>query len=224
VLSLWSLYWFMILVALTIYAANAPDNFGVGPGNFGHSFEMMRACVFLSSVLAVTLLARALKLWDSGTVTSMIDDVRDARSLKLAVYIMLGIQILLYAVVSLAEVQFTGVICFLGLNYLSTKSLQMLWGYVLLTIVSLPMDIVNLATVPWGNMSLVWLAAYTSLTVVFLLKGGVLGCMLVLHTKVNFNVNFRGANGQQASAPPAQQQKHQPHKDDDDEDSDDFDA
>ena len=51
-----------------------------------------------------------------------------------------------------------------------------------------------------------------------------LGCMLVLHTKVNFNANFRGANGQQASAPPAQQQKHQPHKDDDDEDSDDFDA
>ena len=56
--------------------------------------------------------------------------------------------LLLCAVIKLAfirlQVQFGAVICLLGLNYLSTKSLQMLWAYVLLTLVSLPMDIVRL--------------------------------------------------------------------------------
>jgi len=211
VCALWSLYWVMILIALTLYAASTPDDFGVSPANFGQSFELMRACVLLTSLLAVTLLARALKLWDSQTVKDMLSDLQDARALKLAVYLMLGVQVFLYLVVALAEVQFGAVICLLGLNYLSTKSLQMLWAYVLLTLVSLPMDIVNLCTVPWSSMNLVWWAAYSSLICVVVLKAVLLGCMLVLHTKINFNLRFRGA---------APQSKHSPNDDDDE----DFDA
>ena len=52
----------------------------MSPANFGQSFELMRACVLLTSLLAVTLLARALKLWDSQTVKDMLSDLQARQS------------------------------------------------------------------------------------------------------------------------------------------------
>jgi len=188
---LWSLYWLLVLVAVTMYASNTPDTFGVGEAQFGQSFELIRCCVLLSTLLAVALLARALKLWSSETVKDMVAEVWESRTLKLLLYLLLLAQVFLYLIVSLADVQFSAVICFLGLHYLATKSISMLWGYVLFTLVSLPMDLFSLVAVHWHNLNPVWFLAYTSLAIVFLLKGISLAGMLALHLKFNFRLNFR---------------------------------
>jgi len=191
VTALWSLYWLLILVAVMMYASHTPETFGIGPSQFGQSFELIRCCVLMSSLLAVALLARAFKLWGTHTVQALLAEVREARTLKQALYLLLFAQVVLYLIVSLADVQLGAVICFLGLNYLATKSLHMLWGYVAFTLVSLPMDLFALVAVKWHSLNLVWFLAYTSLVVVLLLKLVSLAGMLALHLKFNFRLNFR---------------------------------
>eukprot|EP00327_Prymnesium_parvum_P039688 CAMPEP_0195641672 /NCGR_PEP_ID=MMETSP0815-20121206/26843_1 /TAXON_ID=97485 /ORGANISM="Prymnesium parvum, Strain Texoma1" /LENGTH=70 /DNA_ID=CAMNT_0040784495 /DNA_START=293 /DNA_END=505 /DNA_ORIENTATION=+ len=55
----------------------------------------------------------------------------------------------------------------------------------------MPMDLFVLVAAPWHRLNFVGLVAYSSLTVIAVLKAVVLVGMLALHLKFNFRLNFR---------------------------------
>jgi hypothetical protein len=120
----WSLFFLMCMAGLCIYALRAPASLGVGPAAPSKSYQLMRACVLFTSLGTLALVARALKLWDTHTVQHFLRDVRESRLLKRAIYALLGAQLLLYAVVTLLQLNYAAVIVFLGANYLATRAPQ----------------------------------------------------------------------------------------------------
>lgn len=63
--------------------------------------------------------------------------------------------------VSLVKMDYAWVISFLGVNYLATRSPQMLWSYVLLTVTTLPQDAAEMAQMSqWVAMDLIERAAH----------------------------------------------------------------
>ena len=100
-------------------------------------------------------------------------------------------QVALYLIVSLTVLDYAMIVPLLGLNYLANKSPQTLWGYVLLTLVTLPQDAEQLAKLSqWSQMDVVERTSRASFVSIVCLKGFSLLGMLVLHTKVRFRMQF----------------------------------
>ena len=187
----WSLFFLMCTAGLCIYAYRAPASLGVGRASPSKSYGLMRACVLFTSLGALALVARSLKLWDTQTVQIFLRDVREARLLKLALYLMLGAQLLLYVPVSLVQFDYAAVICLLGINYIATRAPQMLWGYALLTIATLPQDAISLsAVVAWASMDSIDRTARVAFVLIALLKLVILFGMFLMHTRVRFKLQF----------------------------------
>ena len=66
--------------------------------------------------------------------------------LPVAMYAVLLAQLGLYLVLANVQIDFSLVIGWMGLQYLVTSSLPMLWGYFIMTLVSLPVDLVRRGT------------------------------------------------------------------------------
>jgi hypothetical protein len=149
----WAAFWAMTAGGLCSYAFRAPSSLGIGPAVPSKAYGLMRACVLFTSLGAVALLAHAMSLWDTQTVQLLLRDVGEARLLKRLLYTLLFLQMLLYIPASLVRLDYAAVVCFLGLNYLATRAPQMLWGYVLLTLATLPQDAATLAAAErWRTM------------------------------------------------------------------------
>jgi len=187
----WSLFFLMCMAGLCIYAYRAPASLGIGRTLPAKSYGLMRAVVLFTSLGTLALVARALKLWDTLTVQLFFRDVAESRFLKLALYCVLGAQLLLYVPVTLVQLDYAAVICFLGANYLATRAPQMLWGYALCTLATLPQDLADLSgVVSWESLDVVDRVARISLGFIALLKLVVLVGMLLMHTRVRFKLQF----------------------------------
>ena len=198
----WSLFFLMCTAGLCIYAYRAPASLGVGRASPSKSYGLMRACVLFTSLGALALVARSLKLWDTQTVQIFLRDVREARLLKLALYLMLGAQLLLYVPVSLVQFDYAAVICLLGINYIATRAPQMLWGYALLTIATLPQDAISLsAVVAWASMDSIDRTARVAFVLIALLKLVILFGMFLMHTRVRFKLQVRACHPPGAHPP-----------------------
>jgi len=186
------IFWLMTTSGLCIYAYHAPATLGMGATSYGRSYGLLRACVLYASLGSVALLARALSLWDTQTAQLLLRDALQARFQKQWLYWLLGIQLLLYLIVALAEFDYAAVVPLLGLNYLSSKSPQMLWGYVLLTLVTLPQDAVALARMAhgWAESDIVAYATRIAFAAIVVLKGLVLLGMCSLHTRFRFRLQL----------------------------------
>ena len=190
-LVLWLAFWAMTTSGLCIYAYQAPPTLGIGSVTSGKSYRLVRAAVFYASIGSVVLLARSFSLWDTQTAQSFLRDMLEARFLKQYVYWLLVMQVALYLLVSLTVLDYAMIVPLLGLNYLANKSPQTLWGYVLLTLVTLPQDAEQLAKLSqWSQMDVVERTSSASFVSIVCLKGFTLLGMLVLHTKINFRMQF----------------------------------
>ena len=147
--------------------------------------------MLFTSLGTLALIARALKLWDTHTVQLFLRDVRESRTLKLALYVLLGAQLLLYLPVTLVQLDYAPVICLLGANYLATRAPQMLWSYALLTLATLPQDAADLAAVvEWPTLDVVERTARVAFLLIAFLKLVVLVGMFLMHTRVRFKLQF----------------------------------
>lgn len=185
-------FWVMTASGLTYYAYHAPATLGMGATAYDRSYGLLRACVLYASLGSVALLARALSLWDTQTAQQLLHEALQARFQKQWLYWMLSIQLTLYLVVALAEFDYAAIVPLLGLNYLSSKSPQMLWAYILLTLVTLPQDAVALARYAhgWEEADPIDFATRVAFFAVVLLKGAILLGMGMLHTRFRFRLQF----------------------------------
>jgi len=125
------------------------------------------------------------------TVQLLVQDYVESRLLKRALYGLLFTQLLCYVPVSLVHVDYAAVICFLGLNYLATRAPQMLWGYALLTVATLPLDAADLALGGrWASLDVVEHLARAAVTLIMLIKVLAIAGMLLMHTRVRFRLQF----------------------------------
>lgn len=187
----WAAFWAMTAGGLCTYAFRAPSSLGIGPALPSKAYSLMRACVLFTSLGAVALLAHAMRLWDTQTVQLLLRDVAEARLLKRLLYSLLFLQLLLYIPASLTRIDYAAVVCFLGLNYLATRAPQMLWGYVLLTLATLPQDTAMLAAAErWRAMDYTDQVAHSATLATVIIKLFVMVGMAVMHTRVRFSLQF----------------------------------
>jgi hypothetical protein len=202
VLTLWLAFWFMSTAGLCIYAYRVPASLGMGNTSVSKSYQMVRACVLYASLGGVALLSRSFSLWDTNTAQMLLRDLSEARFLKRAMYWMLFAQMVLYLAVCLTQMDYAFITCILGLNYLSSKSPQMLWAYALLSLATLPQDAEQLSSlVHWQQMDVVERTSRAAFTIILALKVLVLFGMLVLHTKVRFRLRFFELTDEDADEP-----------------------
>ena len=98
---------------------------------------------------------------------------------------------LLYIPASLVRLDYAAVVCFLGLNYLATRAPQMLWGYVLLTLATLPQDTATLAAAErWRMMDYTDQVAHSAMLAIVVIKLLAMVGMAVMHTRVRFSLQF----------------------------------
>merc|ERR1711865_848137 len=112
--------------------------------------------VLLTSVCGMGLCAHTLELWDAKNMLEMLADLQEARALKRILYMLLFTQLGLYAVVALVQLDFSALICCIGLVYLDTKAPNMLVAYCLLTVATLPLDAVLLCSLSEPESFLRW--------------------------------------------------------------------
>lgn len=91
----WLLFWLMSAAGLCIFALRAPASLGIGAATPSKSYGLLRATVLFTSLGAIALIARALKLWSTQTVQMFLRDLAEARMLKLLLYCFLLAQLLL---------------------------------------------------------------------------------------------------------------------------------
>ena len=205
----WSLFCFMCTVGLCTYSYRAPASIGVGRASFSKSYGLMRACVLFTAMGTLALATQSARLWDTATVQSFIRDYYDSRPLKLAIYSMIGIQLLLYIPLSLIQLDYAFVLCLLGANYLATRAVQMLWSYTLLTLLTIPQDLAGLAGVAaWSSMDLIERIARLSFILISLLKLACLVGMFLMHTRVRFKLQFFEFKDEDEEEPPALSATH----------------
>jgi len=185
-------FWMMTTSGLCLYAYRAPSTLGMGAAQHSRSYGLLRACVFYASLGSVTLLARALSLWNTQTAQLLLHEALEARFQKQWLYWMLTVQLLLYLVIALDTFDYAAIVPLLGLNYLSSKSPQMLWAYILMTLVTLPQDAVAVARMAhgWHEADAVTYATRLAFAVVVVLKGALLLGMGMLHTRFRFRLQF----------------------------------
>jgi len=198
---LFALLWLLLVIALTCFASLAPATIGIGSPEFGDSFALVRAMVLLTSVCGMGLAAHSLQLWDVSNLAEMLNEMRTSRALKRALYVLLLTQLALYAVVALIALDYSSLICFVGLMYLDTKAPNLLVAYVLLTAATLPLDAVTLCTLRYPSSFLQWSRSSAYLLIVLLKCCGLVG-MVMLHTKVKFALKLRRSHRRSSLATP----------------------
>jgi len=209
VLFLWLLLWLLLVIFIAGYAAKAPRTLGFGEAELGQSYYLAVACVFISSIGGMVLAAQTLKLWESQVLVDFLQDLRGARLVVRCLYGMLFVQLLLYGVVALVRVDMSLLIPCVGVYYLATKKGNVLVAYLMLTISTLPLDVVYLSasfSFAWptsdtaslgalpGTMPLRVLSSSAYATIL-LLKGALLIGMALMHTKVRCKLLFRTSPG-----------------------------
>jgi len=157
----------------------------------------------------MVLAAQTLKLWESQVLGDFLQDLRGARLVVRCLYGMLFVQLLLYGVVALVRVDMSLLIPCVGVYYLATKKGNVLVAYLMLTISTLPLDVVYLSasfSFAWptsdtaslgalpGTMPLRVLSSSAYATIL-LLKGALLIGMALMHTKVRCKLLFRTSPG-----------------------------
>ena len=197
-------FWALTTWGLFQYSLHTPATLGMGAAYYDRSYGLLRACVLYASLGSVTLLALALSLWDTQTAQMLVAEALAARFHKQWLYWMLSIQLVLYLVVALDTFDYAAIVPLLGLNYLSSKAPQMLWAYVLLTVVTLPQDAVNLARIGaagvhgWqlgDDVDAVELVTRVAFAAIVVLKGVLLLGMGMLHTRFHFVVKCFESDG-----------------------------
>ena len=105
---------------------------------------------------------------------------------------MLAVQVLLHLVVALDVVDYAVVIPILGLNYLSTRSPQMLWAYVLLTLFALPLDISSLMVVAerWKQCDAICHTSGSAFSLIVCSKLVLLLGMFMFHTQFHLRLRL----------------------------------
>jgi len=198
---LWLTFSMLSTLGLCTFAFRAPATLGMGATAPSKSYGLVQAGVLYASVGSVALVARAFSLWDTRTVQMIVRELLQARFMKQWLYWMLCAQLLLFAIVSLTRLDYSFVLCLLGLNYLATKQVQMLWGYALLSLVTLPQDAVELAYfTQWATMDVVERISRVAFVLILLLKALILLGMIALHTKVRFRLRFLEITSEDDSA------------------------
>jgi hypothetical protein len=120
----------------------------------------------------------------------MLKGLHEARALKRSLYVLLLAQLALYGVVALQALDFSALICFVGLAYLDAKAPNLLVAYTLLTVATLPLDAVTLCVLGHHGSFLQW-ARSTSYVFIAVFKCLTLVGMGMLHTKIKFAVRLR---------------------------------
>jgi len=146
----WGAYWAFLFFAMTSYAAVHPDSLGWGPVTMQSSFGLIRFAFFLVSIFSSLLVASFFDLWHTDNVVEAWAEFSqtDLFTAKKALYLQLMIQLGLYLVYTIVEVDWAMLLIIICGYYLDAKKRNFMLMYLVIVSVTLLLDIIKIGALP----------------------------------------------------------------------------
>jgi len=166
----WSALWVFIFSSMVAYATMIPDSLGWGTVELEASFGLLRVCFVLSSLNVAIVANSVFHLWGDDALTSAWKAFLAVPwvSAKKALYIELAIQLTLYFMMVVNEVDWAVLLVVIAFIYIGSGQRSFMIMYVTIIIISILFDTIKLLSLPsldsmtpgesWGAMT--WMCVY----------------------------------------------------------------
>jgi len=166
----WSALWVFIFCSMVAYATMIPDSLGWGTVELEASFGLLRVCFVLSSLNVAVVANSVFHLWGDDALKTAWDGFMAVPWLspKKALYIELAIQLALYFMMVVDEVDWAVLLVVIAFIYLGSGQKSFMIMYVTIIIISILFDTIKLLSLPsldtmtpgesWGAMT--WMSVY----------------------------------------------------------------
>jgi len=182
----WAGYWGFLFFAMTSFAAVHPDSLGWGPNTLQSSFGLLRFAFFIVSVFASLLVASFFDLWHTDNVVEAWAEFSqtDLFTAKKALYLLLMVQMTLYLVYTIVEVDWAMLLVIICGYYLDAKKRNFMLMYLVIISVTLLLDVIKIAGMP--DMAVMTPGESFGAIIyffIFLLKFGIIGAIYLYQQK-----------------------------------------
>ncbi|KAJ1637688.1 hypothetical protein T492DRAFT_950228 [Pavlovales sp. CCMP2436] len=182
----WAFSWLCLFLGLLAYAGSAPDTLGWGTVNFEASFGLARLSFLIVTICTAVLTAKLLRLWQEEQFGEALGDFLESRGVRRGLYLLLFAQLVLFLLVSIANLEWQALIPLFALYYLDTDKANFLVLYVTLSAMTLLFDMMRLTGEPrWAYMDGKDAFAEAVYVVIFFIKLAVLGLLGALKREEN---------------------------------------
>ena len=150
IVGCWGVLWAFMFISMLVYAMMIPDSLGWGLVTLDASFGLLRFAFIVVSIFGAILASNLFALWTSENVVEAWMEFLEAKlfSAKKALYIELMLQLMLYLFMSIAVVDWSGLLIVLAAYYLDAKRWNFLLMYLVLVTISILFDLVHAASLP----------------------------------------------------------------------------
>jgi len=148
--SCWAALCIFIFTSMALYSANIPDTLGWGTVELEASFGLLNLCFVLASINAALCVNSLFELWDQRAVTWVWEDFNAAKwvSARKALYLELTLQLLMYVMMIVHEVDWAVLLIVLAYFYLTSRDPTFMALYLVLVTISILFDSIHAAELP----------------------------------------------------------------------------
>lgn len=178
VVGCWAALWLFMFFAMSFYAAMIPDSLGWGTVTLEASFGVLRFCFLIISISAALLTCGMFNLWHADNVIeAWVEFVQTPLfTAKKALYLELMLQMGLYFLMSISEVDWSALLVIFAGFYLDAKNKNFMLMYIVGVGISILFDVVHAAALPnYDSMTPGQSFGASLFVVIFLLKFTILG-------------------------------------------------
>lgn len=182
----WVGYWGFLFFAMTSFAAVHPDSLGWGTVSMQSSFGLLRFAFFMVSIFASLLIASFFDLWHTDNVVEAWAEFSqtDLFTAKKALYLQLMLQLALYLVYTIVEVDWAMLLIIIAGYYLDAKKRNFMLMYLVIVSVTLLLDVIKISALPdLGNMTPGESFGATIYFLIFALKFGIITSIYLYQQK-----------------------------------------
>jgi len=207
VFASWAALWGFLLFAMLSYAYAIPDSLGVGTLSFEFSFGMLRLCFLMVSVLTAMVGVHFAQAYSAENTAEAWTEFVDTPccSAKKALYLLLLFQLVLYLLLSIYQIRWEGLLIFFCFYYVDAKKENFKLLYIVLTFVTLLLDVIEILKVPAVSlMSKGEAFSWSVFVTIFFSKFLVLGAMYLYskeEASTDYGVLDEEAGGESSDKP-----------------------
>jgi len=166
----WLSLWIFIFCSMVSYATLIPDSLGWGTVSLEASFGLLRVCFVLSSLNTALVANSVFHLWSDDALTNFWQTfmAESWAKPKKYLYILLALQLTLYFMMMVTEVDWAVLLVVIMWIYLGSGQRSFMIMYVTIIIISILFDTIKLLSLPaldamtpgesWGAM--IWMAIF----------------------------------------------------------------
>merc|ERR1719502_1321688 len=149
----WSVLAVFMFTSMALYSALIPDTLGWGTVELEASFGLLNLCFVLVAMNCALVINSVFELWDPRAVKAVWDDFTATKwvSARKALYIELTVQLIMYVMMIVDEIDWAVLLIVLAYFYLTARSQTFMIIYLVLVTISILFDAIHAAELPAFN-------------------------------------------------------------------------